>query len=115
MTLKILKKGNSIEVTDFALTRSIDSEPAFLWWVPDSLCKCDYIINAVNTWVAKTTHKSGIKILHTVYEVFKLDATNNNTILCDALNKEMDSLKVRFDILPWWNITPPRWNIILVE
>ena len=60
--LKDLKELHPNEVAEFAKARCIDDEPAFKWWVPCVLQKCDVIISAVKSHVKKTTHKHGIEI-----------------------------------------------------
>jgi hypothetical protein len=32
-----LKESNPVEIADYAVTHSLDSEPAFAWWVPLTL------------------------------------------------------------------------------
>ena len=53
----------------------------------------------MNDRVAKTTRKYGIKMPRTIDEAFKVDAANGNTIWRDTVDKEMENLKVAFDIL----------------
>ena len=108
--LKIMKESNPVEVAEFAATRGIDGEAAFQWWVPYTLRKRDRIISAVTARVAKTTHKYGVKVPRSVHEAFRLDEENGNTIWRDALNKEMDNLKVAFDILPNDKAMPPGYT-----
>ena len=35
--LKDFKESNPIEVSEYAVANKIDHEPAFAWWVPDTL------------------------------------------------------------------------------
>ena len=60
--LKILKESNPIEVAEFAISRNIDDEPAFSWWVPYVMRKRDRIISSVNSRVKKVTHKYGVEL-----------------------------------------------------
>ena len=48
---------------------------------------------------AKTTHKYGIEFPPTVAEALKLDEINGNNLWRDAIQKEMDNVKIAFDIL----------------
>ena len=41
------KESNSIEVSEYAVANKIDHEPAFVWWVPNTLHKRNRIIKAV--------------------------------------------------------------------
>ena len=97
--LSAMKASNQIEVAEFAVARGIDDEAAFCWWVPYTLRKRDRTISAVNARVKRVTHKYGIEIPRTVKEAYILDAKNGNTIWRDAINKEMENLKVAFDII----------------
>ena len=88
-----------IEVSEFACDCGIGAQPAFQWWVPYTLRKRDRIIEAVNLRVAKTTHKYGIEVPRTVAEALKLDVINDNDLWGNAIQKEMDNVKIAFDIL----------------
>ena len=85
--LKILKNSNPIEVAEFAVARGIDNEPAFTWWVPYTLRRCDRIISGVNSQVKRTTHKYGIELPRSVDEALRFDKLNGNTFWRDAINK----------------------------
>ena len=98
--LKLLKESNPVEVAEFAISQGIENEPAFAWWVPYTLRRRDKIISAVNARVKKVSHKYGVELPRTVQEAFALDEKNGNTMWRDAINKEMENLKVAFDILP---------------
>ena len=99
MPLSILKETLPLEVAEFAVSRGIDTEPAFEYWVPFTLRKRDRIIAGVKSRVKSESHKFGIKIPRTIQEAYALDAANGNTLWRDAINKEMENLKVAFDIL----------------
>eukprot|EP00957_Ditylum_brightwellii_P029632 2239230-Ditylum_brightwellii.AAC.1 len=43
-------------------------------------------------------------------EALKLDKLNGNTFLCDTINKEMENLKVVFNILPEGSKLPPGYT-----
>ena len=45
------------------------------------------------------SHKYGVQLPSTVKEAYDLDGANGYTLWSDALNKEMENLKVAFDIL----------------
>ena len=65
-----------------------------------TLRRRDRIIAGVNSRVKRTTHKYGIELLRSVDEVLRFDKLNGNTFWRDAINKEMENLKVAFDIKP---------------
>jgi hypothetical protein len=85
------------------VTKGIDHEPAFDWWVPHVLKKRDWIILLVRkrtTRYLKRTHKFGIEVPKTVKEALALDRKNGNTLWADAIAKEMKEVCIAFNILP---------------
>ncbi len=92
-----------IETTEYAVTKGIDLEPPFNWWVPHVLKKRDQIISLVckrTTRYLKRTHKFGIIVPKTVKEALALDHKNGNTLWADAMAKEMKEVRIAFNILP---------------
>ena len=97
--LKLLKKFNPVETTEYASARKLVEEPAFAWWVPYTLHKRDMIIAGVNLRVRKATHKYGIEIPNSVTDAARIDKKNGNTFWMDAIKKEMINVGVAFKIL----------------
>lgn len=108
--LKILKESNPIETAEFATARGIMDEPAFSWWVPYVMRKRDRIISSVNSRVKRVTHKYGVEIPSSVDHCYRLDKQNGNTLWRDALNREMNNLRVAFDILEDKRSLPPGYT-----
>jgi hypothetical protein len=91
------------------VTQGIDHKPAFNWWVPYVLKKCDRIISLVckhTTCYLKRTCKFGIEVPKTVKEALDLDRKNGNTLWADAIAKEMKEVCIAFNILPDGHSTP---------
>jgi hypothetical protein len=102
-SLADLKESHPIETAEYAVTKGLDHEPAFNWWVPHVLRKRDQIISLVRrrtTRYLKRTHKFGIEIPKTVKEALALDRKNGNTLWADAIAKEMREVRIAFNILP---------------
>ncbi len=98
-----LKESHPIETAEYAVTKGIDQEPAFNWWVPHVLKKRDRIISLVRkqtTHYLKRTHKFGIEVPKTVKEALALDCKNGNTLWADDIAKEMKEVCISFNILP---------------
>ncbi len=98
-----LKESHPIVTAEYAVTKGIDLEPAFNWWVPHVLKKRDRIISLVFKWTTryiKRTHKFGIEVPKTVKEALALDLKNGNTLWVDAIAKEMKEVRIAFNILP---------------
>ena len=68
------------------------------------------MIATVNSRVKKTSHKYGVEIPRTIAEAFAIDERNGNTFWHDAVNREMENLKVAFDILPEGKEPPPTYR-----
>ena len=98
--LSVMKKYKPVEVAEFAVARGVDHEPSFRWWVPYTLRCRDFIIAGFKSRVKRVTHKYGVELTHSVQEAYDLDEKNGNTLWRDALNREMEKLKVPFYILP---------------
>ena len=56
------------------------------------------------------SHKYGINIPCTINEVYALDYKDNNIFWRSAIHKEMENLKVAFDILPHGKDVPPGYK-----
>ena len=57
------------------------------------------MIAGVNKRISRTTHKHGVELPTSVAHAKKLDEKNGNTLWMDAINREMENLRVAFDIL----------------
>jgi hypothetical protein len=102
-SLADLKESHPIETTEYAVTKGLDHKPAFNWWVPLVLRKCDQIVSLFRrrtTCYLKRTHKFGIEIPKTVKEALALDRKNGITLWADAIAKEMREVHIAFNILP---------------
>ncbi len=97
--LKELKETNAVEVAQYAVANRIDEEPAFDWWVRHLLKKKDRLIKASKRRQVRIGYKFGIKIPNTVEEALELDKENRDTLWYDAIQKEMQNVKVAFEVL----------------
>jgi len=108
--LSDLKESHPLETAEYAMTIGIDCKPAFNWWVPYVLKKCDRIISLVRKLTLcylKRTHKFGIEVPKTVKdEALKLDPKNGNTLLADAIAKETKEVCIAFNIHPGGHVAP---------
>ena len=94
-----LKQSLPLGTGEFTVFREIDDEPAFKWWVAYTLHRRDKIIAGVNKRTNRVTRKCGFELLTLVTHAKKLDKINGNTMWTDAINREMENLKVSFGIL----------------
>ncbi|GFH49007.1 hypothetical protein CTEN210_05483 [Chaetoceros tenuissimus] len=96
--LKDLKNSNPVELAQYAVMN------AFKWWVPYTLKKRDSIVAKVKSKYWRTTHKFGIGIPKCADEAYKLDTDSKTTFWTDAINKEMENVRVAFEVLA--GVTP---------
>ncbi len=111
--IKVLKESNPVQVGEYIISREIQNEPAFAWWVPYVMRKRDVIVSAVKSRIKKTTHKYGIEMpvpgKDVVQHAIDLDRWNGNTLWRDLLAKEMGNLMIAFEILEPGQKAPPGW------
>ena len=98
--LKDLKESHPVELAEYAKEKGLLSEPAFKWWVPHTLRRRDRILKAMKTRYHRTTQKFGIELPHTVKRALEIDKETGTTFWRDAIEKEMKTVKVAFEILP---------------
>ena len=108
--LSELKESHPVETAEFAKSRGIDDESAFVWWVPHMLRKRNAIISAMKMRLRKTTHKYGIKIPTSVDHAMEVDTKNGNTMWRDAVALEMFNAGVAFAILEEGQSAPTGWK-----
>ena len=96
--LKDLKASNPVELAEYAVANHIAEEPAFKWWVSDTLRKQNHIISKVKKKYWRMTHKFGIKLLHSVEEALEIDRVTGTDLWRKALNKEMSKVKVAWNV-----------------
>ena len=97
--LKELKENNPIQVAEYAQMAGIIDEPALAWWAQHALRKRNHIISKIKSRKTKKSHKYGIEVPRTVKEAYELDRLNNNNLWRKAIQKEMNNVRVAFDIL----------------
>jgi len=100
--LSDFKECYPVQTAEYAVTIDIYTEPAFNYWVPHTLKKCDSIISLVKkrqTRYMKKTHKFGVEVPKIAKEATELDQRNGDTKWTDSISKEMTNVRVVFDIL----------------
>ena len=98
--LKDVKESNPLETAKYAILRGIDKEPAFVWWVKHIQWTKDRIINRVRaSKQVKHCIKFGIKIPRTIDEALLFDKHISNNLWRKAIDKEMDKVRVAFQLL----------------
>ena len=107
--LSDLKESHPVITAEYAVSQSLEFEPAFNWWVPFTLKKRNRIISLVkkrNARYLKRDEKFGIKVPKSVKEAYLIDEENGNTFWADAIAKEMKNVRVAFKILDDGEVVP---------
>ena len=113
LRLADLKESHPIEVAEYAVIHGLQEEPAFAWWVPQTLSDRNRIIAAVKRRVvSKKSEKFGIRIPRTWEEAVKIDKENGDTLWQDAIRAEMAKVRVAFKIVDDDYIIPPGYQVI---
>ncbi len=102
-------------MVDYAVAMSVDHKPGFNWWVLHTLMKRDSIVALVKKRSAtylKCTYKFGIECPKTVEDALELDKRNSNTMLANAIAKELKNVRVAFDPLEEGMQPPSRYQFV---
>ena len=97
------KETHPVQTAEFAVVQGIDHDPTFNWWVKHVLKKRERILASIRKQQAtylKKSHKFGIELPKTVEQALALDAKNDNTLSAEAISKELENVRVAFEILP---------------
>jgi hypothetical protein len=97
--LHILKDSNPVELDEYAVANRISDEPAFAWWVPQTLRKRNRIVDKVKKRYWRISHKFGIRVPKSVEEALEIDRETNTDYWYKAIKKEMDKVLVAFEVV----------------
>jgi hypothetical protein len=95
--LKHVKDSNPIELAEYAVANHIQEEPAFKWWVSQTLRIRNRIIGKVKSRYWKTSHKYGVRLPHSVQEALQIDKETGTDFWWQAIQKEMKKVMIAFD------------------
>ena len=95
--LKHVKDSNPIELAEYAVANHIQEEPAFKWWVSETLRLRNRIIGKVKSRYWKTSHKYGVRLPHSVQEALQIDKETGTDFWWNAIQKEMKKVMVAFE------------------
>lgn len=97
--LKTLKESNPLETAEYAISRGIQDEAAFAWWVPYTIKKRERIIQQTKHNKVKRNIMYGIEVPNSVKEARDLDTLNGNDLWQKSLDKELKNVLVAFKLL----------------
>ena len=98
IALKDLQGSYPVQAAEYSVGARILMEPAFAWWVPYTLKKCNWIIVKVKSKYWTWTHNFGVWILKSVQEAKELDHQNGNNLWWEAICKEMKNVRPAFKV-----------------
>ena len=84
---------------EYAVSKGLDDEPAFAWWVKFVLKKRSHFIKKLKTVVKNKQLKYGLKVPKSVKEALLIDAEKNNDFWSKAIKKELGNVIVAFKLL----------------
>jgi len=97
--LKDLKESHPVQLAEYAKNNQLMDEPAFRWWAPHIIRKRDRILKKMNSRYHRTTQKFGIEVPKTIARALEIDKETGTTFWKDAIEKEMNTVKVAFELL----------------
>ena len=96
--LKDMKECYPIQIMEYAVQSQISKQPAFSWWLPHFIRKRKQIIAKIKSKYWTRTHKFGFKVPKTIKEAREFDNENGNSLWWDAILKEMENVRIAFEI-----------------
>ena len=105
-----MKESYPIETAEYAISRGIDDETAFHWWVVPTLKRRKASVVALKTRMRQTKHKYGIEIPTSTEHAKELDQNDGSDFWMKALVKEMYNVGVTFEILAEGQPAPRGWH-----
>ncbi|KAI2502057.1 Reverse transcriptase (RNA-dependent DNA polymerase) [Fragilaria crotonensis] len=95
--LKHVKDSNPIQLAEYAVANRLQEEPAFKWWVAETLRTRNRIIAKVKKRYWKTSHKYGVRLPHSVQEALQIDKETGTDFWWQAIQKEMKKVMAAFE------------------
>jgi len=112
LPMKEVKATNSVELAKYAVENWIDDEPAFDWWVKPTLWHWKRLIKLSQKRHSVMGYKFGIRVPRTIEEALKLDEENGNDLWRKAIQREMEKVRVAFQLLERGAAPPPGHQFI---
>ena len=97
VSLKELKESYPVSLADYVVEVNLINEEAFKWWVPHTLKKRERIIKLVKARFTRQ-EKFGIKIPRSPAEAYLFDRESGTNYWTKAIDKELQTVNVAFDI-----------------
>ena len=105
-----IKESYPIQAAEYATVNDLQDEPGFSYWVKETLKRRDRNVKKVKTRQRKAKFKFGFEVPDTVQRAHEIDKENGNTYWADAIGKEMETVKIAFEILEDGKDPPPGYK-----
>ena len=86
------------------MANEMSDDPAFNWWVKETLRQRDRIISKVKYKYWRTSHKFGIQVPKTVKEAYEIDRQLGTDFWTKDIAKDMINVRISFENLD--GVTP---------
>jgi hypothetical protein len=108
LQLKTVKEMNMVEAAEYAVANCIDDEPAFDWWDKDCLEQKTHLTGSSQKCHIRRGYKFEICLPgNSIEDALRLDKINGDIQWYDATMKEMQNIRVAFDIKSHGMKPPP--------
>ena len=94
----------------YAKDNNLLDEPAFAWWAPHVIRKRERLIKTVQFRHRRIGYKFGVRIPTTIEEALAIDGDNENNLWENSTLKEMNGVRVAFDIKEKGRKPPPGYS-----
>jgi hypothetical protein len=101
LPLKDVKDSYPVQLAVYAVSRGLQEQPVFAWWVAHALKKRDKIISKVKTKYWLRTHKYGIELPKSVEHAKQLDLKNGNPLWWDAIMQDRFTTGISTDYVSY--------------
>ena len=96
MPLVDFKHYTPVEISEYAVSKQFQEDPAFKWWVKDVLHQRYRIISKVNMRYWQETHNFGIRIPKKVKEDLEIDKSTRTNFWELGIQKDMAKVRIAF-------------------
>ena len=115
LPLKEMKETNPVDTAKYAFDNQIIEEPAFDWWAAHVLKKRQRLIKMSQSRHKRSGYKFGIRIPRSTAEALEIDRENGNNDWYEAIMKEMNNVRIAFDIKRRGETAPAGFKKILLN
>ena len=100
LPLKDVNAVDFFKLAEYIVSRKIQNEPAFAWWVSNTFRTRKRIISRLKSAIiSKGSKKFGIQVPSTIVEAEKMDVLNGHNFWRKAIEKELAKVRIAFKLV----------------